>query len=199
MKKLFVLTMLMLSLVGAGFAKSIKISEDKLVNMKSVVKAADSLGLEVIENSENYFVAKDDSNIAIFYKEYYDDGSNVQFACVILDSDVLSKTIYEEDNKKYSLTEDDEEIQIAKGVNFDDLDYLLYTMNVMNMRNNIRRSIAEEQGLKIPVKTRSNDASFRQAYDANIDEINAELDNDDTDSGVLDLINKVVRANFATN
>lgn len=199
MKKLFVLTMVMLSLVGAGFAKSIKISEDKLVNMKSVVKAADSLGLEVIENSENYFVAKDDSNIAIFYKEYYDDGSNVQFACVILDSDVLSKTIYEEDNKKYSLTEDDEEIQIAKGVNFDDLDYLLYTMNVMNLRNNIRRSIAEEQGLKIPAKTRSNDASFRQAYDANIDEINAELDNDDTDSGVLDLINKVVRANFATN
>lgn len=199
MKKLFVLTMVMLSLVGAGFAKSIKISEDKLVNMKSVVKAADSLGLEVIENSENYFVAKDDSNIAIFYKEYYDDGSNVQFACVILDSDVLSKTIYEEDNKKYSLTEEDEEIQIAKGVNFDDLDYLLYTVNVMNLRNNIRRSIAEEQGLKIPAKTRSNDASFRQAYDANIDEINAELDNDDTDSGVLDLINKVVRANFATN
>ena len=199
MKKLFVLTMVMLSLVGAGFAKSIKISEDKLVNMKSVVKAADSLGLEVIENSENYFVAKDDSNITIFYKEYYDDGSNVQFACVILDSDVLSKTIYEEDNKKYSLTEDDEEIQIAKGVNFDDLDYLLYTVNVMNLRNNIRRSIAEEQGLKIPAKTRSNDASFRQAYDANIDEINTELDNDDTDSGVLDLINKVVRANFATN
>ena len=69
----------------------------------------------------------------------------------------------------------------------------------MNLRNNIRRSIAEEQGLKIPAKTRSNDASFRQAYDANIDEINTELDNDDTDSGVLDLINKVVRANFATN
>lgn len=191
--------MVMLSLVGAGFAKSIKISEDKLVNMKSVVKVADSFGMEVIEDSENYFVAKDDSNIAIFYKEYYDDGSNVQFACVILDTDVLSKTIYEEDKKKYSLTEDDEEIQIGKGVNFDDLDYLLYTMDVMNLRNNIRRSIAEEQGLKIPAKTRLNDASFRQAYDANIDEINTRLDNDDTDSGLLDLIDKIVKANFATN
>ena len=206
MKKFIGLTMVLLSMVTAGFSKTVKVSDDKLINLKSVVKVADSMDMEVVEDSDNYFAAKSDEGFAFFYKEYYDDGSNVQVACVNLNGTVLSRTLYTEKSDggpvKCVLLEGDKQVRFddgGNGVYLNELGRPLYTMIVMNLRNNIRRSIADEQGLSLPAKTKSNDASFRKIYDENIDEINNRLENSEAQSGTVELLNKVVKANFATN
>ena len=206
MKKLVGLTMVLLSMVAAGFAKTVKVSDDKLINLKSITKVADSAGMEVVEDSDNYFVAKSGDDFAFFYKEYYDDGSTIQLACVSLGGTVMSKTIYVEKTDaspvKCSLQEGDKEIRFddgGNGVYLNGLGRPYYTMVVMNERNSIRKNIVDEKGLVLPAKTKTNDASFRKAYDANIDEINNRFDNNEAQSGTVDLLNKVIKANFASN
>lgn len=206
MKKTLSIVLAGLALLSSVFAKSVKITSDKLTTWKNVAKISDAIGLEVIENYDDLLVTKsqDGKTFTIFYKEVYDSGDSIQLGLVCVDGEVFSRALYTEKGdstpERYTLQETDKEVRFDDGGNGEYLNEFgrpYYTMNVMELRYNIRNNIAKEYGLVIPESVKKADNNFKKALDANIDAINARIDNSDRGSGTIELMKKVTGSYFA--
>lgn len=208
MKKTLSIVLAGMVLLSSVFAKPAKITSDKLNSWKNVAKISDSLELEVIENYDDLLLSKssDGKNFAVFYKEYFDDGSNIQLGMVCADGTMYSRALYTEKQSeggawKFILQEADRQVRFdnaGSGAYLTDYGRALYALIVMDYRNNIRTNLAKEYGLIVPEKVQKNDSNFKQIFNANIDEINARIeDAKPADSALTALMKKVNDSNFA--
>ena len=208
MKKTLSIVLAGMVLLSSVFAKPAKITSDKLNSWKNVAKISDSLELEVIEDDDDLLLSKssDGKDFAVFYKEYFDDGSNIQLGMVCADGTMYSRALYTEKQSeggawKFTLQETDKQVRFddaGSGSYLTDFGRAYYALIVMDLRNKIRTNLSKEYGLIAPEKVKKNDSNFRQFFDANIDEINAKFEaNDPADSAFTALMKKVNDSNFA--
>ena len=208
MKKTLSIVLAGMVLLSSVFAKPAKITSDKLNSWKNIAKISDSLELEVIEDYDDLLLSKssDGKSFAVFYKEYFDDGSNIQLGMVCADGTMYSRALYtvkqtEGGAWKFTLQETDRQVRFdnaGSGAYLTDYGRALYALIVMDYRNNIRTNLSKEYGLIVPEKVQKNDSNFKQIFNANIDEINARIeDAKPADSALTALMKKVNDSNFA--
>ena len=208
MKKLSACILSLLLVISAGFAKekTMRITSDKLTTVKAVSKIADFRGMDVIENFLDLYIAKDSDSddFAVFIKKSFEDGTSVQFAMVCLEGDLFSRSVYTEKGsngfkEQCILQEYDKNVRFNDGGNNEYLNTLglpLYTVIVMNLRNNIRNYLVKEYSLVLPETTAKNDANFRKVHDENVSEINERLNENENRPGTIEILNRVIQSNF---
>ena len=202
MKKLSSLLLILLTFAGLSFAKTITITADKLRTVNNVAKISNQLGMDIIENYSNLWVAKasDSDDFAVYYEEEYDDGK-LAFAMVCVDGQMISRISLTEKQAsgpalKMVLREYDKAVIFndnGNNVYLTDFGVHFETVVAMEHRNRIRSWMAEKYNLLIPEITEKNDKNFRSVFE----KINPELSEDETTKTTVNHLKEIIESNFA--
>ena len=200
MKKLTSLILALFALVNLTFAKTITIKSDKLRNLKSVAKVAQQLGMYIVENYSDMWIAKseDSDDFAVYYSEKYEDG-DVILAIVYVQGQMLSRIecdVKEENGQKSKaiLKEYDRTVIFndnGSNVYLTDFGTLFETIVCMEHRNRIRTGLAEKYNLMLPERTAKNDQNFRALFE----EINPTL-SEKNKAETIELLTELRDSNF---